>query len=209
MLISGTRGALFVPMAGSFGYLVGTRNFRILLVGAIFMGGVYGFLKYTTILNNNYQVRRMRSALDPNDPSLQVRIENQKKFKIYLASRPIGGGIGTSGSWGQRFSKGTFLAETPNDSWYVKVWAETGMVGLTLHICILLLFIFKGFAVIFSLHDPFLRHTMLCLQSGFIGIALASYGNPILGQFPTNLILYGTWGFMALAHKMDTPNNNT
>jgi len=203
MLISGTRGALFVPIAGTFGYLIGTRNFKILMIGIIFMSGVYGFLKYTSILNNNYQVRRMRSALDPNDASLQVRLNNQKLFKAYLAHRPIGGGIGTSGSWGQRFSKGSFLAETPNDSWYVKVWAETGVVGLYLHIGILLLFILKGFAIIFSLHDPFLRHTMLCLQSGFIGIALASYGNPILGQFPTNLILYGTWGFMALASKMD------
>lgn len=209
LLISGTRGALFVPLAGVLGYLFGTRNFRILIIGFILMGGVFSFLKYTTILNNNYQVRRMRSALDPNDASLQVRLNNQKMFRAYLASRPIGGGIGTSGSWGQRFSKGTFLAETPNDSWYVKVWAETGIVGLSLHLFLILFFIFKGFAVIFSLRDNALRHIMLCLQAGFIGIALASYGNPILGQFPTNLILYGTWGFMVLAPKMDKVKNNS
>jgi hypothetical protein len=36
----------------------------------------------------------MRSAFDPNDPSLQVRLDNQKILKGYLATRPFGAGIG-------------------------------------------------------------------------------------------------------------------
>ncbi|EIM75825.1 O-antigen polymerase [Nitritalea halalkaliphila LW7] len=190
MGLSGTRGALFVPASAAMAYLVATKNFRSVAVGLIVLGGIFFFLKYTTIGNDNYTLRRMRSALNPEDPSLKVRLENQKKFKAYLKTRPFGGGIGTSGTWGLRFSPNTFLAQTPNDSWYVKIWAETGVIGLTLHIAIILFFIFKGFAVIFSLQDPVLKHYLMALHSGFIGIAFAAYGNPILGQFPLNLMLY-------------------
>jgi hypothetical protein len=205
MLLSGTRGALFVPAAGVFGYLVATRKIKIIVIGLIIVGCFYSFLKFTAIGNDNNQIRRLRSALDPNDPSLLVRKENQAKFKIYLASRPIGGGIGTSGSWGIRFTPGTFLATTPNDSWYVKIWAETGIIGLSLHIFMLLFFIVKGYFVIFKLRDPPLKQYVMAIHAGFIGIALAAYGNPILGQFPLNIILYATWGIFIIAPGLDTP----
>ncbi len=203
MLISGTRGALFVPASGVFAYLFATRNFRAIIIGSVFVGGIYGFLKFTTIANNNNQIRRFRSALDPNDPSLQVRLENQKKFKIYLSSRPLGGGIGTSGSWGQRFTPGTFLAETANDSWYIKIWAETGIVGLCLHIAMLVFFIVYGYMVIFRIRDPVLASYIMAIHSGSVGITVASYGNPILGQFPLGIILYTTWAFFVLAPYFD------
>jgi hypothetical protein len=41
---------------------------------------------------------------------------------------------------GTRFSPGTFLAVTALDSWYVKIWAECGVVGLYVHIGMLLTF---------------------------------------------------------------------
>lgn len=193
MALSGTRGALFVPIGASLAYLVSTKNFYSMIVGSIIVGGIFFFLKFTTIANDNYQIRRMRSALDPEDASLQVRLENQKRFKQYLTARPLGGGIGTSGSWGQRFSPGTFLAETPNDSWYVKVWAETGVIGLTLHILMLLSVVLYGYYVIFNTRDPIFKQYLMAIHAGYCGIILASYGNPILGQFPLNILIYFTW----------------
>jgi hypothetical protein len=203
MMLSGTRGALFVVATGVFAYLIATRNIKAIIIGSLLSAGAYGFLKYTTIANDNNQVRRLRSALDPNDPSLQVRLENQKKFKEYLATRPIGGGIGTSGSWGIRFTPGTFLAETANDSWYVKIWAETGVVGLTLHIAMLVFFIGYGYIVIFRIRDPVLRTYIMAIHAGYVGIAFAAYGNPILGQFPLSIMLYTTWAFFVLAPHFD------
>jgi hypothetical protein len=41
------------------------------------------------IANGNDQVRRMRTAFDPNDASLQVRLDNQKILKGYLALDPL------------------------------------------------------------------------------------------------------------------------
>nr|WP_245405079.1 O-antigen ligase family protein [Algoriphagus sp. AGSA1] len=203
MALSGTRGAFFVVIVGSFAYLVATRNFKSIIVGAVFLCGILFFLKFTTIGNGNYQLRRMRTALDPKDASLQVRFENQLKLKKYLSTRPLGGGIGTSGSWGQRFSPNTLLADTPNDSWYVRIWAETGVIGLSIHLLMILFILYKGFAVIFSLHDPILKQYMMALHSGFAGITVAAYGNPIIGQFPINIIIYFTWAAIFLASGWD------
>ena len=204
MSISGTRGALFVPLSGFMVYLFLTKKFKVLLLGIIIVGVLFSLLKFTNAGAGNYQVQRMRSALDPNDPSLQVRLENQRKFKVYLASRPIGGGIGSAGSWGQRFSPGTFLAETPTDSWYVKIWAETGVIGLWAHLLMLFTYIITGTVLIFKMkNDLVLRQTAMAIFSGFLGIAFASYSNQVLGQAPSGIVVFMSLGFIWLAYKWD------
>lgn len=188
MAISGTRGALFIPAGGGLIYLIVNKNFKLLIVGLLMGASVFGVLKYTYIGQGNYEIQRLRSALDPNDASLNVRKENQQKLAGYLASRPLGGGIGSSGYFGLRFSPNTFLAQTPTDSWYVRIWAETGIVGLYLHLASILAIIGAGFWKIFSMRDPELRNIMGAFLAGFTGVALASYGNSILGQFPTIMV---------------------
>jgi len=185
MAISGTRGAVFV-FTGVLFYLLLTKNFRIFTVGLLAMVAVFCFLRFTFIGQSNYQIQRMRSAVNPqSDASFQVRLENQKKLKAYLASRPIGGGIGTIGYWGGRFSPGTFLAETPPDSHFVRIWAETGIVGLSIHILTLLFVLARGFYLIYNLRDPYLKQKMMALYAGVFGVLVASYGNQVLAQLPT------------------------
>lgn len=203
LILSGTRGALFVPAFGLLGFIISRKNFKLLLVGLLIMGSTYSFLKYTNIGDNVAEIRRIRSALDPNDASFQVRLANQKKYKEYLKTRPFGGGIGTAGSWGIRFSPGTFLAETPTDSWYVKIWGETGIVGLSLHLTMLISIMFAGIVIIWRLRDEQLKWKIMALHSGYIGIAFASYGNPILGQLPTGIIIYISWAFLFLSTSLD------
>ncbi|MCC5935921.1 MAG: O-antigen ligase family protein [Lunatimonas sp.] len=203
LVISGTRGALFVPIAGAMAYLFASKNFTTMGTGILVLGALFFFLKFSNIGNQNYQIRRMRSALDPQDASLTVRKLNQERFKMYLATRPFGGGIGTSGSWGQRFSPGTFLAETPNDSWYVKIWAEMGIIGLSLHLFILAYISLIGLLKIWKVKDPRLRQKLLALFAGNFGILVASYGNPILGQMPTGIIIYMSWAYFFLAVDLD------
>jgi len=137
MMISGTRGAIAVPGAGVFIYLFLTKNFKIFFMGVMAGFLMFAVMKYTSIGQGIPQVSRMRTAFDPNEPSLMVRKRNQAKLAIYLKSRPMGGGIGSAGSWGLRFSPNSLLAQTPTDSWYVKIWAEMGIIGLYLHLIIL------------------------------------------------------------------------
>lgn len=203
MMMSGTRGALFVPVAGTFGYLVLSKNVKVLALGFVVAGSAFFVLKYTSIGQGISQVARMRTALDPNDASFQVRLENQRKLKTYLASRPLGGGIGSAGYWGLRFSPGTFLAETPTDSWYVQIWAENGIVGLMVHLAMLFYILGTTFFKVWHLKDPVLRQKMMALYAGLLGVAFASYGNKVLGQMPTGFLIYVTIVFLDLSTKFD------
>lgn len=208
MILSGTRGALIVPVAGMLSYLFASRNFKLLVAGLMVLGAGFVFLKYTTIAHDSYQVRRMRTALDPNDASLQVRLSNRVIIRDYLKDKPFGGGIGTSGSWGQRFTPGTLLAETPNDGWYVRIRAETGVVGLYLHVGILIYIGAVGLYRAMRVKDPRLRQKLLALFAGYVGIAVSSYGNPLLGQIPTGIILYMSWAYLFLAPDLDQQLEN-
>ncbi|MFY7734691.1 MAG: O-antigen ligase family protein [Bacteroidia bacterium] len=188
--LSGSRGPLFVIIGGLFIYLLMIGNIKILVIGGLVGGLFFGLLKFTSVGSSNYQIQRMRSGLDPNDPSLLVRLENQKNLKTYLASRPIGAGIGTGGSWGDRFYKGRWLSTVQLDSWYVRIWVEMGVVGLTLHLLHLFICLGVGMYNITKIKDPHLRTQIIALAAGFFGIMFASYGNQILGQNPTAVVMY-------------------
>ncbi|MEM1217829.1 MAG: O-antigen ligase family protein [Bacteroidota bacterium] len=187
--ISGTRGALFVPAAGAIAYLVVSKNYKILALGLGGMFTVFFILKFTFLFQGVEQVRRMRTALDPNDASFQVRLDNQKKFRKYLATRPLGGGVGTAGFWGARFSPNTFLATTATDSWYVKVWAETGIIGVSLYLAVMLFLGGKAGYIIWNLENDYIKFKAMAMFGAYFGVLFASYGNSVIGQIPTSVIL--------------------
>ena len=163
------------------------------------------FFKFTNIGHDNPEIRRMRSAFDPNNPSLQVRLENQKKFKAYLASRPFGGGIGHAGGKARKFLPNAFLSNTPTDSWYVLIWAEQGIVGLLLHLFILFYIVIKAsWNIMFRIRDQLVKMKMAALTCGMFGIMAASYGNMILGQMPTSILIYSSMALILSSKVFDT-----
>jgi len=210
MFISGTRGAIGVPFAGFFLYLVLTRNVKMITIGLLMGFIVFVFFKYTSIGSGVYAIQRMRTAFNPNDPSLQVRLANQRILRIYLATRPLGGGIGSAGNWGKRFSPNGFLANVATDSWYVQIWAEQGLIGLVLHIFILVYILGKGaFLAVFRVTHPVLQAKLFALASGILGIMAASYGNGVLGQLPTGPLIYTSMALLFLAKDLNEDANKT
>jgi len=205
MLLSGTRGAIIVPLIGGAIYLVLRKNLRVLIIGGITMVFVYLFFAYTYIGESNYQIARMRTAFRPEeDMSYQVRLQNRAILNTYLADKPFGGGIGSAGNWGQRFSPQGFLANVATDSWYVQVWAEQGIVGLFLHLFILSYIILKGlYLVMFRVKNVELEGILGALIAGYAGIMGASYGNGVLGQMPTGALVYMSWAFIFMAQQLD------
>lgn len=187
--ISGTRGALAVPLAGGIAYLIVIKNFKILLAGASGMILVFCILKYTFLFQGVEQVRRMRTALDPNNKSLSVRLDNQKIFGRYLANKPFGGGVGTAGFWGARFNPDSLMANTATDSWYVKIWAETGIIGISLHLAILGFILGKFGHGIMNMQNGREKVIACSFYASIAGVILASYGNQVFGQMPTGPVM--------------------
>lgn len=205
LLISGTRGAMAVPLVGFAVYFVLSGNWRLLVLGTAALAMVYGGLRFTSVGSGIYEVQRMRTAIveGSENASLQVRLENQKRLKAYLETRPFGGGVGSGGYWGQRFSPGTFLAELALDSWYVKIWAEHGVVGLWLYLLGLAGVLAGGLRRLLRVRDAALRQRLAGLFAGLCGIAVASYGNQVLGQMPTGIVVALSLAALYLAPTLE------
>ncbi len=205
LMISGTRGAMAVPVMGFALYIFLRRNTKIIVLGSILGLSMFVFFKFTYIGQSNYTIARMRTAFNPTkDPSFIVRQMNQRKFRDYLVSRPFGGGVGSAGFWGLRFSPNTFLAQTATDSWYVRIWAEMGIVGLCLYLLILIYILIKSiFLTYFKVKDAEINALLCALTSGYFGILVAAYGNGIIGQIPTGLLIYSSMVYIFLGPKLE------
>ncbi|RZL14419.1 MAG: O-antigen ligase domain-containing protein [Hymenobacter sp.] len=203
MFISGTRGALFALGTGIAVALLISKNFKAFALGSVLAIAAFGVLKYTHIGDTNYNIYRMRTALDPNDASLNVRLTNQLRLADYLSSRPFGGGVGTIGNAGIHYNPGTVLASIPPDSYWVKVWAMYGVVGLTIWLGIMLYTLGKCGGIIWRIRDPGLRTKLIALTAGFAGSLFSSYGNEVINFMPSALIVYLSWVFIFLGPRLD------
>lgn len=204
MIVSGTRGAISIPLAGFSAFFVLRKNIPVMISGFFMLIIVFVFFKYTTIGQGNDQIRRMRTAFDPNDASLQVRLENQRKLKSYMASRPFGGGIGHGGVKAQKYLPNAYLSQIPTDSGYVLIWVEMGIVGLLLHLFILFYVVGKSsYCIMFRIRDPNLKLQMAALTSGIFGIMVANYGNAVLYQMPTSMLIYTSMALMMNTDVLD------
>jgi hypothetical protein len=189
MLISGTRGALAVPGAGGILYLIMVRNKKLLITGASFMAALFIFLKFTSIGSGNGDIQRLRTALDPEDASLNVRIENRAMLKAYLSDKPLGTGVGSAGFWGQRFTPWTWMANFPTDGLYTRVRAETGIIGYTLYVYTWLFLLVYGVWQTWQYKNKEKQYLCMAALGSYAGVLAASYGNEILNQIPVNFTI--------------------
>lgn len=203
MLISGTRGALFALVSAAFFAIFLSKNFKVLIIGSLIGLLFLGFLKYTTIASGVYQINRLRTALDPKDPSLNARFMNQAKLKVVLSRMPFGGGVGVSGVNGTTYNPDKLLSTIPPDSYWVKVWTMYGVVGLMIWFCINMYIMGKCCGTVWSINDDKLRVKLIALTSGTAGLFFCSYGNEVMNGFPSSMILYMSWGFVLYAPRFD------
>lgn len=205
MLMSGTRGAFAVPAVGILVYIVLCRDIRYFVAATLLAVFVFVFFNYTYIGQGVYEIRRMRSVFSyTQDDSYNVRVENQKKFSAYLAGKPFGAGLGTSSANGQRFYPNSYLASIATDSWYVIVWVETGIIGISFYLGMMVLLILYGsYISLFKIKNDKVNHLLRALLAGAAGVLVASYSNSVIGQFPSSIIYAMSLAFPFLAMEMD------
>ncbi|WP_316810254.1 O-antigen ligase family protein [Pedobacter heparinus] len=203
MLISGTRGAFFAVISGGLIAILLSKKFKVL-----FLGGIVGicfvcFLKFTTIGNGNYNIYRFRSALNPDDPSLNVRFNSQKLLRDYMDSRPLGGGLGVIGYYGMKYNSDKFLSKVQPDSYWVKIWAMTGIVGFVIWFGMMTFILGKCCGIVWKIEDEALRVKGIAITSGIGGILFCSYGNEIMNTIPSSIIIYMSWVLVYKMPKID------
>ncbi|RDV16684.1 O-antigen ligase domain-containing protein [Pontibacter diazotrophicus] len=203
MLISGTRGALYALVVGLAVAIFLSKNFKMMILGtAIAFSGLF-LLKFTSIGSGSYHVQRLRSALNPEDASLGVRLYNQERLAEYLDTRPFGGGMGVIGFWGVKYNSDRYLASIPPDSYWVKVWAMYGIVGFILWFGIMMYILGKCCGIVWNTRDKRLRIKLMALTAGAAGILFCSYGNEVINAMPSSMIVYISWAFIFLGPKLD------
>lgn len=188
MLISGTRGAFYALVSGGFLALILSKNFKVLFIGIVLTAGVFCFLKYTTIGHGSYQIRRLRTALDPNDASFNVRLMNQQKLDLYLTAKPFGGGLGVIGRWGKEYNSDKYLSTIEPDSYWVKVWAMYGIIGLIIWFSTMMYLFGKSSGMISMIKNKALRVKLIALCSSAFGLFVCSYGNEVMNALPSLMI---------------------
>jgi O-antigen ligase len=203
MGISGTRGALFALASGIGFALFLSKNFKVLIIGSAFALGGFVVLKYTTIGESSFQIQRLRSALDPNDASFHVRLDNQKKIEFLLRDQPFGAGLGMSGMNGTTYNPDKPIANVQPDSYWVKVWVMYGIVGLLIWFAMVSYIIGKCSGIIWKLKHPQLRTKMIALAAGSVACFISSYGNEVMNAMPSSVILYLSWSFIFVAPELD------
>ncbi len=194
LMISGTRTALIVAISGFVLYTVLSKNVKLFLTSCALLILAVGFLKFTTIGNGNQFIRRMRTAFDPEDASLQVRLDNQKAIKSYMKEAPwgIGIGIGMGADQLPQNNKYWLVSITPSDSTLVYVWMRTGAIGIIVYLLVLCLaIVVESFIVLFRIRDKQLRGILTAFTCASACMIVAAYGNNIYSQYPNTLLVFG------------------
>jgi hypothetical protein len=207
MLYSGTRGAFVLIPAGIAIIFILKLNLKTFVVGCI-VAAI--FLVAINIPTSNQTFLRFQSAFKPsNDASYNVREVNQKKIQPYIKSHPMGGGLGSTGTWGQRFSPNTYLASFPPDSGFVRVAVETGWVGLILLSAFLFTALKTGINNYFQIKDTELKTYCLAMTAIIFALTIGNFPQEALVQFPINIYFYLALALIIITLRLDRQKQST
>jgi O-antigen ligase len=200
MLYSGTRGAYVLYPAAFLLYAILKYNRKVMMGGVILcMVGVF----FIMVPTSNYTLYRFQTAFKPNkDPSYILRKNNQKKIQPYILSHPLGGGIGSTGVWGKRFSPYSYLANFPPDSGYVRVAVEMGWVGLLLFCTFMFVVLKNGIRNYFIIKNPELKSYCLAMVMILFALHIGNYPQEALVQYPINIYFYLAIALLGVTLKL-------
>ena len=201
MLYSGTRGAYVLFPATMLLFCILKFNKKILFF-SIVAAALVGFI--IVMPTSNPTIYRFQTAFRPSDdPSFNVRANNQKRIQPYIQSHPMGGGLGATGVWGQRFAPKSYLANFPPDSGYVRVAVELGWVGLLLFCTLMFAILRTGINNFYRIRDPELKSYCLAVTLIVFTLNIGNYPQEALVQFPSNIYFYLTVALINVTYLLD------
>lgn len=192
MFQSGTRTAMACFFVGLIVYVFLSKSVKLAI--PIILFGIISFflLAFTNIGQGNNQIRRMRSALNKDDASANVRDINKATMAKYLKDAPWGIGIAIRSGDVPANNKYVILSNIAPDSEYVFMWIHTGIIGLSVFATSMFL-MFAGACriVLFRLRNKTLIGIGAGLCCAFASIQFGGYLNQVIYQYPNGLIFFG------------------
>lgn len=204
MFQSGTRTAIFCMMAGFMVFLILSKSVKIVVPVSIVFGLFIGMLMFTNIGQGNNQIRRMRSAFNPEDASANVRDINKAAIAKYMKDAPWGIGIGIFEQNIPAWNKFKLVSQIPPDSEYVFIWVRTGKIGVTWFAICNLMILMAGCSTVFNkIKNRSLMGMGAAWCASFAALHLGGYANQILMQFPNIVIFYGGMSTVFLLPRIE------
>jgi hypothetical protein len=201
MLYSGTRAAYVLVPASLLMLAILNFNKKVLAF-TVTAGLLLGFMIVAPI--SNPLIKRFQSAFKPSqDASYNVRAENQKRIKPYILSHPIGGGLGSVGIWGRRFSPNSELAKFPPDSGYVRVAVEMGWVGLILFCTLMFIALYNGINYFYLIKNPELKNYCMAMILVVFAFNIGNFPQQALVQYPSNVLFYLAIAILVACMRID------
>jgi putative inorganic carbon (HCO3(-)) transporter len=201
MSFSGTRGAYVLIPAALLFYTILNFN-KWVFAGSIIAG--MGLAVLIFMPTGNPTLYRFQTAFRPTqDASYLLRQANQDKIKPFIMTHPLGGGLGATGVWGQRFAPGSFLADFPPDSGFVRVGVEMGWMGLFLFCTLLFVILRAGIINFFRIRDPELKSYCLAMVLIIFVLSIGNYPQEALVQFPTSIYFYLVAALAGITWQLD------
>jgi putative inorganic carbon (hco3(-)) transporter len=201
MLFSGTRGANVLIPAALFLFAILKYNKKVLLMtglAALFL------IFLITIPTSNQNLQRFQTAFKPStDDSYNLRKMNQKKIQPYIVSHPLGGGLGSTGEWGKRFTPGSYLANFPPDSGYIRVAVEDGWLGLLVFCVFMFVIIKTGINNYYLIENKELKAYCLAMTLIIFAYNLANFPQEALVQFPSNILFFLEAALINITLRLD------
>ncbi|NLR94581.1 MULTISPECIES: O-antigen ligase family protein [Flammeovirga] len=174
-------------------------NFKIYIAGGIF---AFFFIILIITPSNNYHIQRIQSTFaGSEDTSYKEREENRNAMYPWIMKHPMGGGLGSTGVWGVRFSPGTMLANFAPDSGHIRVMVETGWIGYIIYMGIYFTFIWYSLrhTKIWKIKDTKLKVLLLVLFAVLCSFIIVEQAQDVNGILPFSIML---WIFIALLMRV-------
>ncbi len=206
MLYSGTRAA-YVLLPASLAILAVLNFNRKVLISTLIAGLMLAFL--IVVPTSNPSIKRFQTAFSPSDdPSYNVRAENQKKIQPFILSHFMGGGLGSVGVWGRRFAPNSMLAKFPPDSGYVRVAVEMGWVGLILFCTLFFVVLKNGINFYFQIKNPQLKNYCMVMILVIFAFNIGNFPQQAIVQYPSNILFYLSIAIIVACRRLDIEEQN-
>lgn len=201
MIYSGTRAAfVLVPLALLlFTYITFNPKVIALTTLLLFAGAVVVYKS-----PGNPTLYRVRSAFTPNkDESMQLRLNNQKDIQPFIQNHPMGGGLGSTGEWGKRFSPNSELANFPPDSGLIRIAVEQGWLGLLLFSIFTFAVLITGVRTYLRSRHPVVKAYALAFLLVVFMLTIANYPQEAIVLLPNSIIYYISVAALVRLQQLD------